>query len=402
MPIWETTLTPYEDLRKLEQTKNCAVCHSGLVIAWDPKANSRVLRCAAVLEHKFFEDKSRIPENMKTEVARGMTTNLVTMSKATMLKRIDSVKWPKDMTPALREVLAEVAIERGLDPLEGELSIYQGKPFVGINGRQRKAQETGKLDGISTRPGTLEEKTARQLLPDDYLSLAQVWYKDSSHPFEAWGAVHRWEIDKLLEICKGNGTDPMSLPIVKDPQNHSDKRAKAAALKEAFSLPLPSVEDIPLGAEPIKHYDIDSTAKDLSEETQDMGECPVHHKSFKAGKFGPYCPTKVDGKWCSEKPQTRKATEQPQPTETFGEPPKDEPPETKMEIGSDAWYVYAGVKLNISDAGWIDLFTKWYKIPEEKLNKTVMGDNFKLLEPGQRLHLTKLMQDKAKEKGMTI
>ena len=87
-----------------------------------------------------------------------MTTNLVTMNKAVMLKRIDSVKWPKDLTPALKELLAETAIERGLDPLEGELSIYQGKPYVGINGRQRKAQETGELGGISMRPGTVEEK----------------------------------------------------------------------------------------------------------------------------------------------------------------------------------------------------------------------------------------------------
>ena len=227
----------------------------------------------------------------------------------------------------------------------------------------------------------------------------QVWVKGADHAFEGWGTVHRWEIDKMVGICEKNDTDPMLLPIIKNPQDMADKRGKATALKEAFHLPLPSVEDIPIGEQPIKPYDVESTATEIKDDN--LGECPVHHKPFRKGQYGPHCTTKLeDGTWCKEKPQAKKASEQP--TETFGEPPKDEPKDNVMEVGSDAWYVYAGVKLNISDAGWMDLFTKWYKIPEDKLNKTVMGDNLKLLAVNQREHLTKLIQDKAKALGVTI
>lgn len=36
-----------------------------------------------------------------------------------------------------------------------------------------------------------------------------------------------------------------------------------------------------------------------------MANCPVHNKEFRTGKYGAYCPTKLDdGTWCKQKPNT--------------------------------------------------------------------------------------------------
>jgi hypothetical protein len=301
-------------LQDYEKNQRCAICLGNLVIKW--KDNNRVLCCANNFDHDFYDHKSRIPDNLKTEVAKGMTTALTKMSPKEMLKRVQSVKWPKDMTPALMQLLSDTAIERGLDPLEGELMIYQGKPYVGVNGRRRKAQETGELDGVHKRPGTPDEKIARGLEPEDYLSFVEVWRKGSSHSYEGWGVVHKWEIEKMMEICKEKGTDPYSLPIVKDPQNMSDKRGVAAALKEGFHLPLPSAEDIVGGPERAVRFDAESTARILDD---DAPQCPVHHKPFTKGEYGWYCKTKVEGGWCKEKPQEKTGTEPPAEEGVFTE-----------------------------------------------------------------------------------
>jgi hypothetical protein len=310
---WETELAPYEELVKCTRSHVCGECGAELVIAWDSKANSRVLKCGANGEqHKTMADKNRIPPNLRTEVARGMTTELTKYSKQQMLQRIDSfkpeIKWMRDLTPSMLDMLAMEASARGLDPATGELTVYQGGLFVGINGRLRKAQETGELDGMDMRPGTEEEKKARRLVPEDYLSCVQVWKKGSTHPFQAWGVVHQWEIDKSVASCNEHNTDPRALPIVKDPQGHADKRGKAAALKEAFHLDLPSVEDLPGGGPDMssKPY-VNSTAREVKPEgtAADPGKCPVHHKQFRVGNDGTYyCPTKdkESGKWCKQKP----------------------------------------------------------------------------------------------------
>jgi len=161
------------------------------------------------------------------------TGALVKLNRAQMLDRVNQAKFPKDLTIEDRQLIAIVSIEYGLDPLFGELMVYQGRPYITIDARRRKAQETGNLDGISARPATKEEREARRVPAEDYLFVAEVWVKGASHPFEGWGRVKESE-------TKGDS----HLPVVKDPAAQCEKRAEAQGLRRAFHIPLPSFEEI--------------------------------------------------------------------------------------------------------------------------------------------------------------
>lgn len=156
------------------------------------------------------------------------TTALMKMGKTQMLARIEQGKFPKDLTKQEVALMVEVSISYGLDPLMQELMIYQGNPYPTINARYRKAQETGKFDGIDTRPATEEERKVRHAKEGDYLYRAEVWVKGASHPFVGWGRVRAAETQGSPH-----------LPIVKDPDRQAEKRAEAMGLRKAFSMPVP-------------------------------------------------------------------------------------------------------------------------------------------------------------------
>lgn len=79
-----------------------------------------------------------------------------------------------------------------------------------------------------------------------------------------------------------------------------------------------------------------------------------------------------------------------------GETDGKEPVKQDEVEGSDTWILSKIVRMGIPDAAILDTLTTRYKIPADKLNKTVLGDNFKLLSKANRADLVKLL--KAKEK----
>ena len=238
MPIYEPDLS-HEDMQKAVHTFKCAVCGNYLLIAWSAHRNSYMLRCGREKEHEGVVPLGRDPEiqEIKARLRGGPeimeTTALKKLDPEQMLARVDQARFPKDLTLVDRQLIAKVSIEYGLDPIFSELMIYQGRPYVTIDARRRKAQETGNLDGISARPATKAERQARQVADGDYLFVAEVWVKGAHHPFEGWGTVRDAE-------TKGSE----HLPIVKDPAAMAEKRAEAQALRRAFHLPLPSFEEI--------------------------------------------------------------------------------------------------------------------------------------------------------------
>ena len=154
------------------------------------------------------------------------------MDKPGMLARIEQAKFPQNLTPQDKAVLAEVATSYGLDPLMGELMIYQGRPYVSIDARYRKAQESGQLAGVETRPATREEREAWDIPDGDLFFRSEVYRKGIARPFVGWGRV------KAKEFAKKDGY----LPVESNPQRMAEKRAEAQALRKAFHLPLPSFE----------------------------------------------------------------------------------------------------------------------------------------------------------------
>ena len=170
---------------------------------------------------------------------------LMATSEAGMMARIERAKFPQALKPEEKKALALAAITYGFDPLMGELTIFQGRPYVSIDGRYRKAQETGKFDGVSSRPATEAERKEWSIPDGDYFFRAEVQVKGAAFPFVGWGRV-------LARETQGQGFKPTE----SNPQRMAEKRAEAQALRKAFSIPLPNAEDIGTENEPLEFQEI--------------------------------------------------------------------------------------------------------------------------------------------------
>lgn len=140
--------------------------------------------------------------------------------------------FPGNMTPLQAATLARLALMYGLDPLAGELTVYEGKPFVTIDGRLRKANEHPQFDGIEDpREATPEERQAWRCKEDEFMFVATAWRKDRRLPFVGKGrAGGKYERNYLVS---NNDRGP----------ELARKRAIVNALRMAFSMPLPSLEE---------------------------------------------------------------------------------------------------------------------------------------------------------------
>ncbi len=257
MPITETQL-PYAAMQQsVHDGVYCTECGELLSLAWGGKEyGCYILRCSD-LTHKTMTSRrpqteyEKEQEKAYRECRKLDSKSLTLMTKNEMMERVNSVKFPKDLNQQEKQLLTQVAIAYGLDPLMKEVSIFQGSAYVSIDGRYRAAQETGLLAGVETRPATLVEKEAWDVPEGDYFFRAEVYRKDSPRPFVGWGRVFAKETV---------GSD--FLPTVRNPQRMAEKRAEAQALRKAFHIPLPSSEDI---GNP--NHDVDISTGEIIEST---------------------------------------------------------------------------------------------------------------------------------------
>jgi len=230
-----------EQMQDLAKQEVCGECGGILCVCWGGAhgINGYVLRCGNDIKHSTItrhKKKSGYELNIENEFRRVQKMDskaLTTMTENQMLTRIGSAKFPQELTAPDKKALALAAITYGFDPLMGEISIFQGRPFVSIDGRYRKAQETGKLDGVRTRPATKQEREQWEIPDGDYFFLAEVFVKGSSMPFQGWGRIRAGEINV-------NGKFK---PVDTNPQRMAEKRAEAQALRKAFHINLPSLEN---------------------------------------------------------------------------------------------------------------------------------------------------------------
>ena len=225
--------------RTAKDSHMCGTCGGELSVAWGGAfgIEGYILRCGNDIKHDTINRHDiKEEEYIKQvkEVRKMDSKSLMTMDEATMLQRVELAKFPQELDKTGKLLLAKVAITYGFDPLMGEVMIYQGRPYVSIDGRYRMAQETGNLDGVESRPANKEERDNWQIPEGDYFFRADVYVKGASRPFVGWGRV------RVDERGKSKGF----APIDTNPQRMAEKRAEAQALRKAFHIPLPSTEDI--------------------------------------------------------------------------------------------------------------------------------------------------------------
>ncbi len=281
----------YETMRRMERTHRCSECKGPLVTVWDGKANEHRLVCGQHREHVSYErikslrEEWRAGQPIPIEIAEKLRKKyggepmnsqaLQQLGPIKMAQRVEMARWPQELTLAQKKLITEIALTYGFDPLFGELTIYQGAPYVCISGRRRKAQETGELDGMQSRPGTSEERVARKLAEGDYLGYCQVWRKGSAHPFEGYRVVTAEAIERLRQTAKTKGHDPYFLPLVNDPQGMAEKRAEALALSRGFYIPLPSAEDVEPGLGTISVRVVNGGTGEIKEESESPPSPPA-------------------------------------------------------------------------------------------------------------------------------
>lgn len=101
----------------------------------------------------------------------------------------------------------------------GEIMLYQGKPYITIDGRIRIAHNSGLLNGIDPGPASSMERTRYVVKDGEHLWKCLIWKKGALRPFVGWGHVRL------------NDRNPVSKT---HPQEMAKKRAKYDALRLAF------------------------------------------------------------------------------------------------------------------------------------------------------------------------
>lgn len=240
MPIYDCDMPKADMEAAARNGATCGQCDGRLTVAFGGFFGYQgwILRCRK-LEHNTIKAKGKPSEKEQVVINmyKGKTmqgAELTKMTENQMIGRINQARFPQELSPDHKKMLAGIAIEYGLDPLMGELVIYQGKPYITMDGRLRKAQETEKYDGVHVEVATAEQKVAMGYKAEDFVWRADVYRIGASHAFEGWGYVTQKEMSM--------NTNP-HLPIVKNPSQHAQKRAIVKALRMAFHVPLPSFED---------------------------------------------------------------------------------------------------------------------------------------------------------------
>ena len=173
-------LGTYEDCKRLAASHRCATCQttSVLVNRWNGKAASYEVLCLQCGEtDRFTKPESltaawrRDPGSVNIAVANKLERKyggnpmteqaLTVITKKEMIERIDGARWAHQLTPAQVLTVAEIAVRYGYDPLMGEVTVYEGKIYVTLDGALRDAKRIPYFQGIQTTPLTQEEREAR-------------------------------------------------------------------------------------------------------------------------------------------------------------------------------------------------------------------------------------------------
>ncbi len=281
--IPETADFTHEDMKRIvaDPRYKCGQCKGRLNVAWGGGhgIQSWILRCAKDIEHNTVERLRPSEEDRwslrllkgEAKLTENTSTTLMAMTETAMIERVGRAKFVKDLTPVEAKRLALACITYGFDPLMHELTIYQGQPYVEVDGRYRKAQETGLLMGVESRPATKEERGMWEIATEDKFFRASVKKMVAGQvcEFIGWGRV------TAQEIQSGNSYTP----IVTNPMRMAEKRAEVQALRKGFSIPLPSAEYIGAPGIVEGEYEVVEPVKELAPAVENKVREPARKKT---------------------------------------------------------------------------------------------------------------------------
>lgn len=161
-----------------------------------------------------------------------------------LAKRLKGPQFPDNATPEQALEVARVAVAYGLDPFLGELMPYKGRPYITFDGRVRIADRHPAYDGYDLEPASELEIKALRATPESSVWKCTVYRKDRSRPTVAYGkAGGQGEQNKNIDVAL-----------------LAQKRAIHRALRAAFPVPIPGLEESLTGDQlrAIHAYDSDA------------------------------------------------------------------------------------------------------------------------------------------------
>lgn len=242
--------------------------------------------------------------------------------------------WPGAGAPAVARAIM-ICAQHNLNPLMKDLYIihFEGKSdkdevVLGIDGYRKMAR---RRTAFSYRDGpramTAQEVEATGEDPKLLIGAYVALQTPGGGRFPGYGF---WPRDQEpLGRDKGNTKFNMAC-----------KRAEAAALRRVMpdnELPAPvdidgtfaDIAEVAAIAPPSSQVD-----RETGELAEGLGHCPVHHKPFKSGRYGPYCGTKLaDGSWCKEKSGKILNGDGPKPAPAARPPTPGIEPAEVVEVG---------------------------------------------------------------------
>ncbi len=167
----------YEAAQQLAGSHDCPDCRhrSVLVVRWFQGAYQawcpRCRRSDGFLRRKSLTQQwKENPESVPLYTANALerkfggtpltSTALANMDEKSLMQRMEGARWLSQVSAQDRRSLAQLAIEYQLDPLMGELIIYEGKPYITIGGMIRTAHRSPQFAGLEDRPMSQDERAA--------------------------------------------------------------------------------------------------------------------------------------------------------------------------------------------------------------------------------------------------
>jgi hypothetical protein len=146
----------------------------------------------------------------------------------------------QDATPAQLNIIYMVARRWALDPIN-ELTLFEGRPFITLDGRLQLARRNPDYRGYKTRPLSRQEKEDWGYEPDDVVVECTVLTHTHGEITER-GCVRRGEIDGARARSKDSGK--RAAPVGIYGPEIAEARAIKRATRAAFGQDIPDEDDI--------------------------------------------------------------------------------------------------------------------------------------------------------------
>lgn len=148
-----------------------------------------------IIEQQFSKREERMAEERRAQT--GVDTRELDLSDPVAIAEALPARFPQDLAnnPRMARILAAMAVRYGLDPFANHLTIYEGQPYVTMQGRIFLAQRDPRYKGMS-KPRFLgtDEKVGMGYDVEDIVCEIEVKVDGYVYPIIDYGRVKREEI----------------------------------------------------------------------------------------------------------------------------------------------------------------------------------------------------------------